>query len=106
MTGAVRIHVVTYRRPVLLERALLSLIAQTHQDWSAEVLNDDPGDERVGEIIARLGDPRIRLSSPAVRRGGTANFNHAFRPLAEPFASILEDDNWWEPAFLSTMLAA
>jgi Glycosyl transferase family 2 len=106
MTAAVRVYVVTYHRPHLLERALRSLIAQTHNGWVAEVLNDDPDDERVAALVARLGDPRIRLSTPTRHRGGTGNFNHAFRTVAEPFASILEDDNWWEPEFLAAMLDA
>jgi len=106
MTDAVRIYVVTFRRPQLLERALRSVMAQTHGDWAAEVLNDDPADARVPRIIEALGDPRIRLLLPSMHRGGTGNFNHAFRTVAEPFASILEDDNWWEPGFLSTMVAA
>jgi glycosyltransferase involved in cell wall biosynthesis len=106
MTADVRVYVITYRRPHLLERALRSLITQTHDGWIAEVLNDDPDDARAVELVARLGDPRIRLSTPMRRRGGTGNFNHAFRTVAEPFASILEDDNWWEPEFLATMLDA
>ena len=101
----IRIYVVTYRRPHLLERALRSLVTQTHPYWVAEVLNDDPADARVDEVIRRIGDPRIVLSSPPMKRGGTGNFNHAFRTVSEPFASILEDDNWWEPGFLEAALA-
>jgi glycosyltransferase involved in cell wall biosynthesis len=105
MSANVRVYVVTYHRPYLLERALRSLLAQTHTDWVAEVLNDDPNDARVTALITRLGDTRIQLSQPPQRRGGTGNFNYAFRTIAEPFCSILEDDNWWEPSFLATMLA-
>lgn len=106
MPSLVRIHVVTYRRPQLLERSLRSLQAQREQNWVAEVLNDDPVDPAPAALVARLADPRISLSTPACHRGGTGNFNHAFRPVPEPFASILEDDNWWEPGFLETMLGA
>jgi len=106
MTADVRVYVVTYRQPHLLERALGSLLAQTHSSWVAEVLNDDPDDPRVAALIGRLGDPRITLSSPMRRRGGTGNFNHAFQSVGEPFAAILEDDNWWEPGFLTAMLDA
>ncbi len=102
----VRIHVVTYRRPHLLHRALNSLVLQSEPSWVAEVLNDDPDDERVKNVIDQIGDPRIVLSEPCVKRGGTGNFNYAFRTLDEPFASILEDDNWWEPDFLATMCKA
>lgn len=106
MTAQIRIYVVTYRRPHLLERALKSLLAQTRSTWVAEVLNDDPGDPSVAALISRIADPRIGLSLPAQRRGGTGNFNYAFRAVAEPFAAILEDDNWWEPGYLATMLDA
>jgi glycosyltransferase involved in cell wall biosynthesis len=106
MTGRVRIYVVTYERPRLLERALRSLAAQTLGDWVAEVLNDSPSDTRPAEVIDRVRDARIHLSKPSIHRGGTRNFNFAFATVEEPFASILEDDNWWEPTFLETMVAA
>jgi glycosyltransferase involved in cell wall biosynthesis len=106
MTTQIRVYVVTYRRPHLLERALRSLVAQTHSAWVAEVLNDDPDDPRVAALIAEIADPRVTLSSPPQHRGGTGNFNYAFRTVPEPFAAILEDDNWWEPEFLATMLDA
>lgn len=102
---SIRVYVVTYRRPHLLERALRSLLGQTRTDWVAEVLNDDPADARVAKLITAIGDSRIQLSIPATHRGGTGNFNHAFRSVAEPYASILEDDNWWEADFLKIMLA-
>ena len=106
MTAQVRIYVVTYRRPHLLERALKSLLAQTDPSWIAEVLNDDPHDGRVATLIDGIADPRITLSRPAMHRGGTGNFNFAFRKAGKSFAAILEDDNWWEPDFLATMRAA
>ena len=78
MSAQVRVHVVTYRRPHLLERALKSLIAQTFGSWVVEVLNDDPDDKRVDKLIEKLADPRIQLSKPQIRRGGTGNFNFSF----------------------------
>ena len=43
------VRVPTYRRPELLERCLKSLIAQTHENWRAIVLDDSP--EREGEAV-------------------------------------------------------
>jgi glycosyltransferase involved in cell wall biosynthesis len=102
----IRVHVVTYRRPHLLPRAIDSLIRQSEPSWVAEVINDDPDDQSVKELIARIGDSRVTLSEPCVKRGGSGNFNYAFRCVQEPFAAILEDDNWWEPEFLETMVHA
>jgi len=107
VSARIAVFVITYRRPHLLERALRSLLRQTHVDWTAEVLNDDPADTRVDELVRGLADGRIRLFEPRRRRGAAENFNTAFAQAARaPFAAILEDDNWWEPAFLATMLAA
>ena len=36
--------------------------------------------------------------------GGSASFNLAFGGGEEKYASILEDDNWWEPTFLEEMI--
>ncbi|GCL44096.1 glycosyltransferase family 2 protein [Dolichospermum planctonicum] len=103
---SVKIHVVTYRRPHLLVRALKSLINQTYQGWIAEVINDDPLDDKVIELINSLNDPRIFLSSPSIHRGGTENFNYAFRSSATTYACLLEDDNWYEENFLEYMIFA
>src|ERR1700733_6869036 len=106
MEPLVTIYVVTYRRPQLLLRALRSLVSQTNNCWVARVVNDAPDDGRVMEIIQAVQDARIRLFEPVMSRGGAANFNLAFKESSTPFASILEDDNWWEPDFLRVMLAA
>jgi glycosyltransferase involved in cell wall biosynthesis len=102
----VKIHVITYRRSVLLKRALYSLIAQTHKNWVAEVINDDPDDNSVAGLIDLISDPRIYLSTPMVKRGGSGNFNQAFLNSTQSFAGLLEDDNWYEPDFLEIMLQA
>src|SRR5687768_20382 len=93
----VRVYLFTYRRNHLLPRALDSLLAQTHRGWVCELHNDDPNDPFPGELVARINDPRITYVRHETNLGPTRTFNHAFRPVAEPFVSLLEDDNWWEP---------
>lgn len=101
----VRVFVPTYRRPTLLRRALLSLQNQSFHDWVCEVRNDAPDDPGPAAIVEELRDARFKLVQHQRNVGGTAMFNLIFRATAEPFYSLLEDDNWWEPEFLSTMLA-
>jgi len=101
----VRVYLPTCRRPTMLPRALASLRAQTCTDWVCEVHNDAPEDPAPGELLASIGDARLSLVTHERNLGGTATFNLFFRPVGEPFTSILEDDNWWEPDFLATMLA-
>jgi hypothetical protein len=75
-------------------------------DWVCELHNDDPADPFPAELVRQIGDPRISLRNHSVRLGGVGTFNLLFRAPGEPFYTLLEDDNWWEPTFLATMLAA
>jgi glycosyltransferase involved in cell wall biosynthesis len=100
----VRVFLPTYRRPRLLERAIASLRAQTTSDWICELHNDAPDDGGPGEILQRLGDPRFEYHRHERNLGGTATFNLFFRATPEPFYAMLEDDNAWEPDFLTRMM--
>jgi glycosyltransferase involved in cell wall biosynthesis len=105
--AVVRVFLCTYRRPVLLERAVESLRRQTMTDWMCELHNDDPTDVAPAALVERLGDPRIRLVTHSQNYGATKTLNLPFSSsIEEPFVSLLEDDNWWEPGFLERMLGA
>jgi hypothetical protein len=100
----VRVFVPTYRRRALLPRALESLRAQTFTNWKCEVHNDDPKDRFPGQLVQKFADARIELRQHVHNLGPVATFNLFYRSTREPFYSLLEDDNWWEPEFLSTMI--
>jgi glycosyltransferase involved in cell wall biosynthesis len=102
-----RVFLCTYRRPQLLRRALRSLLAQTFSDWCCELHNDAPGDSAPEAILAELApDDRRFVYCPHEKNwGAVAMFNHVFAGGPEPYATLLEDDNWWEPRFLATALA-
>ncbi len=102
----VRVYVPTYRRAHLLPRALRSLQAQTFPHWIAEVRNDAPDDEAPAAIVRQLADSRIGYVHHAQNLGGVRLFNEVFSEQRERFVALLEDDNWWEPAFLERMVAA
>lgn len=100
-----RVYLPTFRRPQLLDRAVNSLLRQTYQDWVCELHNDDPADSSPGELIHRIGDRRITVINHEKNLGPTRTFNLFFKSVQEPFFSLLEDDNWWEPEFLETMIS-
>jgi glycosyltransferase involved in cell wall biosynthesis len=99
-----RVYLFTYRRPELLRRAIKSLLDQTYTSWVCEVHNDDPSDFRPKEVLAGFADPRITLVTHPEKYGPTKTFNCAFVPVSEEFISILEDDNSWDPEFLSSCI--
>jgi glycosyltransferase involved in cell wall biosynthesis len=101
----VRIFLPTYRRAGLLPRALQSLQRQTFTDWICEVHNDAPDDPAPGKSVAQLCDPRFEYHPHPRNLGGTETFNLFYRAAEEPFYAMLEDDNAWQPGFLSRMLA-
>ena len=106
MAARIRIHLITFRRPVLLPRAVASLRAQTFGDWVCEVHNNDPEDKNPARLLESLGDPRFHLVLPDRRIGAVEAFNNVHRDAPEPYVSLLEDDNWWEPGLLAALLAA
>lgn len=101
-----RVYLPTFRRPQLLLRAVESLLRQTFQDWVCELHNDDPSDSSPEELITRIGDRRIEVINHKQNLGATRTFNLFFKSVSEPFFSLLEDDNWWEPQFLERMIHA
>lgn len=98
-----RVYLFTYKRNHLFKRAVQSLIDQTFTDWVCEMHNDCPEDNFPGDHITTLGDNRFIIKNHPVRLGPTASFNLAYAGCEESYASILEDDNWWEAGFLEEM---
>lgn len=104
-SSLIRVGVTTFRRPVLLARALSCLRNQTHRDWIATVYNDDPLDPSPARLVAELGDSRIHCITATSRLGPVRAFNAAYTEGDEPYFALLEDDNTWDPDFLSRLHA-
>jgi glycosyltransferase involved in cell wall biosynthesis len=90
----------------MLERSLNSLLKQTYGDWVCELHNDDPQDIFPHALADRIGDSRIRVVDHRENLGPIRTFNLFFKSVAEPYFTLLEDDNWWEPEFLEKMISA
>lgn len=100
-----RVYLFTYNRNELLIRAIESLRKQTYDNWVCELHNDMPGNSFPEDYIATLNDPRFIIRNHEENLGPVNSFNLAFDKCDEEFISILEDDNWWEPPFLKTMIS-
>ena len=96
------VRVPTYKRPDLLDRALKSLLAQTHTDWYALVFDDSPSQEGK-EVIDSLADSRIVYKPHPQNLGRSKNIDHCFLSQAylnASYAFVLEDDNYLFPEFI------
>jgi len=92
----------TYQRADLIERALLSLLAQTEEDWEA-VIVDDGSTDGTEHIIQRYGqaDPRFRYVSKD-HDGSARARNRGIDEARGLFVTFLDSDDAYKPDHLST----
>jgi len=102
------VRIPTYKRPDLLDRALKSLIAQTHKNWLALVLDDSPAQEAKA-VVEALNDSRIIYQPHKTNLGRSKNIDYAFHSKAYvggTYAFVLEDDNYLFPKFIEENINA
>jgi glycosyltransferase involved in cell wall biosynthesis/cell division protein FtsB len=99
----------TKNRPLLLERALKSVLAQTRGDWVHVVVNDGGAPEPVEELAARYAEAyagRLKLVHNPVSLGMEAASNAGIRACESACLVIHDDDDRWDASFLETMAGA
>lgn len=89
-----------------LEQAVVSVLAQTHDEWQLFVIDDSSTDE-TGDIIDRLAasDPRITRLRTSVRSGAAAARNLGIQAAQGRYIAFLDADDVWAPHKLSSHLA-
>ncbi len=97
----------TRNRPVLLARALGSVLAQRHEDWHLVVVNDGGDPAAVDALVARHDtgfDGRVSVLHHPHALGMEAASNAALaeagRHGAFAHVAVHDDDDTWHPAFL------
>ena len=106
----------TYHRPHELDRALASVLEQTVKPAEIVVVSDGC-DVRNCELCAntayliaafkqRTQIPLTHYQLPGAHRAdtGAACRNYGLRVTSSPWIAYLDDDNWWEPTHLETLL--
>ena len=95
----------TYRRPRLLERAIRSVLDQTHPHLQVCVYDNASGDE-TREVVAQIGteDPRVQYHCHKENIGAIPNFNFGMSEVKTRFFSMLSDDNVLLPEFYEEAL--
>lgn len=94
----------TKNRPVLLKRALESIVEQTSKEYVHIVLNDG-GDQMIfQEIIASVPDKRRIVLNNKASAGLIPALNQAIRASDSEYVCILDDDDSWHPQRLETVI--
>ncbi len=93
----------TFERPLLLRRAIDSVVAQTFEDWELVIVNNGgdpaPVDATVADCAAELrGRVRV-IHLPQGRRVGAAA-DLAYRSGDGELLALIDDDDTWEPEYL------
>lgn len=101
-SGRLAVVTRTKDRPVLLDRAVRDVLAQTFQDWTHVIVNDG-GDQAVLEAVlepyreAYAG--RLAVVSHPASLGMEAASNAGVRASRSRYLVIHDDDDTWDPEF-------
>jgi glycosyltransferase involved in cell wall biosynthesis len=89
-----------------LRQALESLIGQSDPDWTAVVIDDRSPEPGAAELVAGLGDQRIRFVRNHTNLGLAGNFNRCLAAPATDVVAIFHADDVLEPDYVATIRAA
>ncbi len=102
---SVSVIILTRDRAAWTERAVQSVLGQTHTALELIVIDDGSQDDTVSRL-RRLDDPRLRLVAQAAS-GHIAALRQQGLVLAHhPLVAFLDSDDWWAPDHLERLLAA
>ena len=99
----------TRHRPLLLARAVASVLDQTHADWTHVIVNDGGDQAEVEGVVAPRRDAyagRLRVLHHAAPLGMEAASNAGIAACDSRWIAIHDDDDTWRPTFLERALAA
>jgi glycosyltransferase involved in cell wall biosynthesis len=99
---AVSIITPSFGRQDLLRHQHALVLAQTMQDFEWLILDDSPAPS---DYFARLTDPRIRYHHQAERQLVSVKRNWLCDRASAPVIAQFDDDDYYAPDYLATMLA-
>jgi glycosyltransferase involved in cell wall biosynthesis len=94
----------TRKRPDLLLTAVRSALAQSLAPAEVIVVIDGPSPE-TQEVLAGVGDARLRVVQLDTRHGGAAARNAGIAAATSPWIALLDDDDEWAPEKLERQAA-
>ncbi|HEY5813576.1 MAG TPA: glycosyltransferase [Chthoniobacterales bacterium] len=106
MPPLVTVILTVYKRTEYIRQAIDCVLAQTFRDF--EILVTDDSDNAVIQSICSdySGSGLIQYRSNQPRLGVVGNLKAAIAETKGKYISILNDDDFWSPTFLETLVAA
>lgn len=101
----VSVAIPVHNREWLIDRAVESVLCQTHGDFELLVVDDASTDGTLARLLARDPDPRLRLLRHEVNRGAAAARNTAIKAARGTFIAFLDSDDEWLPGKLERQIA-
>lgn len=95
----------TYRGSQLVEEQLASILEQLGPDDEVVVV-DDASPDATADVVAAIGDPRIRLVRAPVNRGYVRTFEAALGLARGDVVFLADQDDIWRPGRVAAMRAA
>lgn len=93
----------TKNRPILLVRAIYSVLAQTYHDWELIIINDGGDRAEIETLLTRFSSVlvgRMHLLHHDTSKGMEAASNAGLQLASGDFIVIHDDDDAWYPNFL------
>ncbi len=101
----VSILMLTYNRAHFISEAILSVLAQTYQNWELFII-DDGSTDTTSEIVGRFSDPRIHYIQHKENAGLLKRRQESLTYVTSTYVAVLDsDDVWLEPEKLEKQVA-
>lgn len=109
-TPSVGVVIRTKDRPIFVKRALATVMAQDHPNLHVVLVNDGGDIALLRAAISPDGhlpvpQDRFTLLDLNPGQGRSAAFNRGVEALNTDFVTCLDDDDTWDPTFISALLA-
>ncbi len=91
-----------------LQKAVRSLVAQTDPQWTATVVDDASPERGADDVVAALGDGRVRYVRNERNLGIAANFNRCLQlgAVEAEIVTVFHADDVLEPGYVAAVRSA